>query len=98
MKIKYEFSHWGPEGPRSCGLLIRMNCIGFMLCCHKWYLDVRLVSSNKKKATYPHFEFKCFGITNIRNGMHNMHWRPYFFTHRRGFNLWFLNFYVCLTV
>jgi hypothetical protein len=32
MKLKYEFSHWGAEGPRSAGLLIRLNKIGFLIC------------------------------------------------------------------
>lgn len=42
MKLKYEASHYGPQGPRNFGLLIRMNRIGFMLCFWKWYLDANL--------------------------------------------------------
>jgi hypothetical protein len=40
--MKIEFSHYGLDGPRNIGILIRMNKVGVMLCFWKWYLDLRL--------------------------------------------------------
>lgn len=41
-KLRVAFSHFGPDGPRNFGLLIRMDRVGVMLTFWKWYLDVEI--------------------------------------------------------
>ena len=43
MKVKWECSHYGKEGPCNIGLLVRLNQPGFLLVIGRWYLDVRVM-------------------------------------------------------
>lgn len=43
MKLKKTFSHYGPEGPRNIGILIRMNRASIMFVFWKWYLELEII-------------------------------------------------------
>lgn len=43
IKPKWALSHYGEQGPRSVGLILRLETIGFTIFFWKWYFDFRLL-------------------------------------------------------
>ncbi len=43
--IKIIQSHFGPEGPRNIGMLIRMNEVAVIFYFWKWYLEIKVKKS-----------------------------------------------------